>query len=560
MNKLVRITPHQEMIEFLDQLKKVGFDYATYSGISISPFELEEIISKEKILVTTEKKITEIDEHFAQGFYHEAEKKQKKIAVWEECKESLQNQLITNLEKKNTTSFYHIWHSGARASGESLTQIFAMRGNTTNYLGEVIETPITSSLWEGLSPFEFFISVYGAVKGMIDIALKTAEAGYLTRRLVESSQSISIISSDCGTDSNILTEENDLPLARRVYGRYLAQDIANKKKEIILTRDTLLLEREVKIIQENKISAVRVFSPLNCQLIEGICQKCYGLDLSKPGETIALGTAVGIIAAQSLGEPGTQLTMRTFHSGGITGDEDITQGLPKVKQIFDNIKPDKEEKSILAKAAGEITSVEEKIIKQKGKEGQEIIYPLGKKKKTRVRLGDIIEKGVRLTGGKIDLEEYLEIMGRDICQNYIREEVRKVYDNQGIDIDEKHIEIFARQMLSKVEIMSRGDSDYLAGDMVNYQQLAKVNQTLVTNKKKPAAFKNIISSLKDLASYPDSFLAGISFQNTLKSLVNYSLYQPVDCLRGSKESLIAGQLIPVGSGFKERERYLKGAK
>ncbi|CAG8577173.1 7684_t:CDS:1 [Ambispora gerdemannii] len=545
------------MIEFLDQLKRVGFDYATYSGISISPFELGEIIVKEKTLKEAEKKVTEIDKHFVQGFYNEAEKKQKKIAVWEDCKENLQNQLVANLEKKHTTSFYHIWDSGARASGESLTQIFAMRGNTTNYLGEVIETPITSSLWEGLSPFEFFISVYGAVKGMIDIALKTAEAGYLTRRLVEASQSLSIISLDCGTDSNILAEENDTPLAKRIYGRYLAQDISNKKEGIILTRGTLLLEKEAKIIRKNKISAVRVFSPLTCQLVEGICQKCYGLDLSKPGEAIALGTAVGIIAAQSLGEPGTQLTMRTFHSGGIIGDEDITQGLPKVKQIFDNVKPDKQEKSILAKISGEIISVEEKIIRQKDDNGQEIIYPLGKKKKVRFNQGDIVKKGERITSGKIDLEEYLEIMGRDICQNYIKEEVRKVYDNQGIDIDEKHIEIFARQMLSKVEIMSGGDSEYLAGDMVNYQQLEKVNQVLVVNKKKPASFKNVISSLKDLASYPDSFLAGISFQNTLKSLVNYSLYQPVDYLRGSKENLIAGQLIPVGSGFKERERFLK---
>jgi len=268
-----------------------------------------------------------------------------------------------------------------------------------------------------------------------------------------------------------------------------------------------------------------------------------------------MGTAVGVIAAQSLGEPGTQLTMRTFHSGGIAGDEDITQGLPKVKQIFDNIKPEKEEKSILARADGKIISVEEKIIKQKSDKGEEIIYPLGKKKKARISQGDLVKKGEKITGGKIDLEEFLEIMGRDKCQEYIREEVRKVYDNQGIDVNEKHIEIFARQMLSKVEITNSGDSDYLVGDLVNYYTLKKTNQKLLTNKKQPASFKNIISSLKDLASQPDSFLAGISFQNTLKSLVNYSLHQPVDYLRGCKENLIAGQLVPVGSGFKEREKF-----
>lgn len=267
-----------------------------------------------------------------------------------------------------------------------------------------------------------------------------------------------------------------------------------------------------------------------------------------------MGTAVGVIAAQSLGEPGTQLTMRTFHSGGIAGDEDIIQGLPKVKQIFDNIKPDKEEKSFLAKEDGEIVSIEEKIIKQKSNKGREIIYSLGKKNKVRVNQGDLVKKGERITSGKIDLEEFLEIMGRNECQDYIREGIRKVYENQGIEINEKHIEIFARQMLSKVEITDSGDSDYLTGDLVNYHELEKNNQKLLANKKQPASFKNIISSLKDLASHPDSFLAGISFQNTLKSLVNYSLHQPIDHLQGCKENLIAGQLMPIGTGFKEKEK------
>jgi DNA-directed RNA polymerase subunit beta' len=393
---------------------------------------------------------------------------------------------------------------------------------------------------------------------MIDIALKTAEAGYLTRRLVEAAQSIIIVSPDCRTNEGILMEENDLlPLDKRIYGRYLLSDVSNKKKEVILTRDTLLLEEEIKIIQNNKITSVWVRSPITCELVNGLCQKCYGADLSKPGQTVSIGTAAGIIAAQSLGEPGTQLTMRTFHGGGISGDEDITQGLPKVKQIFDNIKPGKEEKAILAKTSGEISVIEEKLIKQKGKKGEEVIYPLGKGKSIRVSLGDIVKKGEKITGGKIDLEEYLKIMGRDKCQEYIKEEIRKVYSIQGIDIDEKHIEIIARQMLSRVEIEDNGASDYLIGDIVSYQQVQTNNQTLITNKKTPISFKNIIYSLKDLASHPDSFLAGISFQNTLKSLVNYSLYKPVDNLEGIKESLIAGQLIPVGKGFSEREKYSK---
>jgi DNA-directed RNA polymerase subunit beta' len=261
-----------------------------------------------------------------------------------------------------------------------------------------------------------------------------------------------------------------------------------------------------------------------------------------------------VIAAQSLGEPGTQLTMRTFHSGGIAGDEDIIQGLPKVKQIFDNVKPDKSEKGILAKVTGKIISIEEKLIKQKSDEGEEVVYQVGKDKKINIKQGGIVKKGTKIAAGKIDLLEYLEVMGRESCQNYIKKEVGKVYNDQGIDINEKHIEIFARQMLSKVEITNGGDSEYLIGDLVNYLEITKVNSELLVNKKKPASFKNIISSLKDLASTPDSFLAGISFQNTLKSLVNYSLYQPIDYLKGSKESLIAGQMVPVGLGFKEREK------
>ncbi|CAG8611881.1 6933_t:CDS:2 [Ambispora gerdemannii] len=510
------------MVDFLDKLKKLGFDYATSSGISISPWELGTIVDKEKLLTQAEAKINQADSYYSQ----------------------------------------------ARASSENLTQIFAMRGHTTNYLGEVIETPITSSLWEGLSPLEFFISVYGAIKGMIDLALKTAEAGYLTRRLVESSQNITITSSDCQTQAGALREENiELPLTKQVYGRYLADDIANKKKEIILTRNTLLLEKEIKIIQENQISSVCIRSPWHCETEGGICQKCYGLDLSRPGETIALGTAVGIIAAQSLGEPGTQLTMRTFHTGGISSEEDITQGLPKVKQIFDNIKPDKEEKAILAKSEGIISSITaidsnetnfSRLIKQKDQAGAEIIYPIEKERLVRVQPGEKVKKGQKLTGGKIDLEEYLEIVGREVCQNYIKEEIRKAYNNQGIEIAEKHIEIFACQMLSKVEVIAGGDSDYLGGDIVNYQQIQKNNNFLLSSKKKPIIFKDIIFSLKDLASHPPSFLAGISFQNTLKGLVDYSLYQPIDYLQGSKESLIAGQLIPVGTGFKERGKYTKG--
>ena len=297
---------------------------------------------------------------------------------------------------------------------------------------------------------------------------------------------------------------------------------------------------------------------MSCELVNNVCQKCYGADLSRREEIISLGIAVGIIAAQSLGEPGTQLTMRTFHTGGVAGEEDdIVQGLPKVKQTLDNIKPKKEEKTTLARSEGVISEIGQKVIKQIDSNGQEINYPLPDKSIANVQVGAKVFPGTKLTLGRIDLEEYLAIAGRNLCQNYIKKGVQKVYYNQGIDIDEKHIEIFARQMLSKVEITESGDSDYLIGDIVDYQQAEKINKSLIAEQKKPLQFKNIISSLKALASYPNSFLAGISFQNTSKSLINYSLYQPIDYLRAPKENLIAGQLVPVGSGFKEREKYHK---
>ncbi|MCE8162738.1 MAG: DNA-directed RNA polymerase subunit beta' [Candidatus Moeniiplasma glomeromycotorum] len=559
LNQLVRIVPHSEMVEFLEQLKKIGFDYATQSGISISPFELTDIIDKSSFFQKVQEEIKQIDHEYEEGYHNEEEDEQKRMTVWENYKENLKNQLINRLEKKTTTSFYQIWNSGARISTESLVQLFAMRGHATNYLGEIIQTPIVSSLWEGLTPPEFFISVYGTIKGMIDIALKTAEAGYLTRRLVESSQNVVILTTDCRTTQGIqLEEENELLLVPKCYGRYLSQAVTDHKKEVILKSNTLLLEKEIQLIQKHKITSLSVFSPLKCEIFEGLCQKCYGSDLTKPSEVIQIGTAVGIIAAQSLGEPGTQLTMRTFHAGKVSGEEDITQGLPKVKQIFDNLKPLKTNRAILVQEEGRVESVDLKnrLLVIKNIYGEQKNYSWEERKIVLVSLKELVEKGQTLTSGVVDLEEYLEVVGRDGCQNYIKTEIGKVYQSQGIEINDKHIEIFARQMLSRVKITDSGDSKYLLGEIVNYQLIQKENRTLISQGKKKLEFKNIVSSLKDLASHPSSFLAGISFQNTLKSLVNYSLHQPIDYLLGSKESLIAGQLIPVGTGFEKRKRAI----
>ncbi len=319
-------------------------------------------------------------------------------------------------------------------------QIFAMRGNMTNYKGEVIETPILSSLKEGLNPFEFFISVYGAIKGMIDIALKTAEAGYLSRRLVETVQNVTVSTEDCFStrgmrigalqEYDIITNETVvlIPLTKRVYGRYLAEDVLDRNN-LLITRGALILENELELLEKHKIDEVVIRSSLECSLFPTVCQKCYGIDLGKQAVPAPLGSAVGIIAAQSLGEPGTQLTMRTFHSGGITSQqEDIVQGLPKVKELLDNTVPPKEIRATLAKITGEVTSVKvnettgETVVTQSNEETEEV-YFIPASKKARVKRGQLIKAAESVATGKVDLNQYLEIAGRYGCQEYIKKEI-----------------------------------------------------------------------------------------------------------------------------------------
>jgi len=575
LNGLVSKTELEKLANFLDKLKNLAFSSATRSGISISLFELNllEIKKKELIIAQTKEKILQIDDYVDQGFFSKEEAKEKKLATWGESKNYLEKVIMDNLKINKKSSLYQIWESGARINSENLTQIFAMVGNIVNYKGEIIETPVISSLLEGLDQFEFPISARGTVYGMINVALSTAEAGYLTRRLVEAVQNIIISSEDCQTtdgdwkcaliEKDYLTETETMliPLKKRVYGLFLINDLTNQKGEVLLAHDTFLLEKEIKILEENKITTVLVRSPFYCKLKTGICQKCYGLDLSKGQAIISIGTAAGIIAAQSLGEPGTQLTMRTFHTGGVRGEkEDIVHGLPKVKEIFDNITPKIDKKIILTKISGEIVFIEKKakvtIIKQKG-EKEEITYSFPTTKSIKVQLGQIIEKGKELTTGKIDLNDYLEVMGRDACQGYIVKEIWKVYFEQGIDINQKHIELFVRQMLSKVKIVEIGDSEFLEGEIVDYEKFHQLKAELKKNSKKVPIAKNIILGLKQIINYSSSFLAAISFQNTLKNLAEYSWQQPIDYLQGLKESLIAGQLAPVGKGFLERQKYSK---
>jgi DNA-directed RNA polymerase subunit beta' len=575
LNNLLKFVSLSDMAKFLDDLKSLGFYFATKSGISISIFDIPALENKNEFSLEAQKKIIDIEDYENKGFYTKEESYEKKIEVWAECKNKLEKELIKKLNQSKDTSLYSIWNSEARTNSENLMQIFAMRGNMTNYKGEVIETPILSSLKEGLNPFEFFISVYGAIKGMIDTALKTAEAGYLSRRLVETVQNIVVTKNDCGTENgswfeslnehDYLTDEESvlINLEKRIYGRFLSSDVKDELGNLLLERGSFVLKKELEIIKENNIKGVFIRTSMECELFPGVCQKCYGLNLSKKGEITPLGMAVGIIAAQSLGEPGTQLTMRTFHSGGVIGkQEDIVQGLPKVKELLDNVIPTKETRALLARISGEITEItmneetRELTITQKNDNSEETYFvPYGKKSK--IKKGQFVKLGESITTGKIDLSQYLEIAGRYSCQEYIKKEIWKVYYSQGIEINEKHIELFTRQMLNKVEITKEVSGEkYLVGDVINCIDLERINKKLVAEGKEKIEAKPILLGIKKIINYFPSFLSGISFQNISKLLLEYTLYQPKDHLEGVKENMIIGQLVPVGTGFRDKTNKL----
>jgi DNA-directed RNA polymerase subunit beta' len=583
LNNLISFANMEEMSIFLDDLKDISFKFAKESGLTISLFDIPSLETKEHHCLSSQEKIIEVDDHKSKGFYTEQEAYAKKIEIWGNCKDKLEKELLLKLESSKDSSLYSIWNSGARASTENLTQIFAMRGNMTNYRGETIETAITSSLWEGLNQFEFVISVYGMIKGMIDLAVKTAVAGHFSRMLIECVQNIIVKEHDCGTDKGTmfksLTETDRLtneefviaPLEKRVYGRYLSNDVFNNNKsEILIARNKLILKDELDIIKENKIDSIYIRNSLECNMFPAICRMCYGIDLSKINELVNLGATVGIIAAQSLGEPGTQLTMRTFHSGGVSSQHgDIVQGLPKVKEILENITFSKEDKSVIATSSGLIKKIYQEsqdfIIIQEvlNEEGNKVdlSYAIPFSKTLLIKEKQFINKGESLTIGKIDLNEYLEICGRDSTQEYIKKEVSKVYSSQGIDLNEKHMELFARQMLSKLKItkdfIDEDFGDYIAGDLINYNDFIKINKEMNLQGKGKLEAKQMLFGIKKVTSYFSSFISAASFQGTPKALVDHLIFQPIDKLEGLKPNIIMGQMIPSGIGYEIRKELFE---
>ena len=539
--------------ELLDYIKSMGYKYSTIGALTISMGDITIPDSKKTIIEQAEQRIDMVQDIYLQGDITNEERYKKVIVIWEQCIKDVTRALMNNLPDDNNLNIMAV--SGARGSENQIRQLGGMRGLMSDTAGNTIEIPITSNFREGLSVQEFFISTHGSRKGLSDTALRTADSGYLTRRLVDVSQDVIITEDDCGTDEYIVAKEikdgnrQVEDLKSRIIGRYAFEDILDLDTgEIIVHKNDMINEEIAKKIESKGIKEVKVRSVLGCKMKHGVCAKCYGRNLAT-GKPVNIGEAVGIIAAQSIGEPGTQLTMRNFHSGGIAG-VGITSGLPRVEELFEARKP---------KGLAYITEIEGSVKIQENKkrndvivtaeDGEERIYQIPYGAHIRVNDGDHVEKGEPLTEGSINPQDILRVNGADGVRDYIIREVQKVYRLQGVDIDDKHIEIIIRQMMSKIKIEESGDSGFLSGSVVDARDFKMTNEQLVKEGKSPATGTHSLMGITKASLATESFLSAASFQETTRVLTETSIKGKVDHLIGLKENVIIGKLIPAGTGI-----------
>ncbi len=539
---------------YLDKIKELGFEYATLSGISWGMDDLIVPKEKKKIIEKAEKEVKEIERNFKRGFLSPEEKRSQIIEVWQRVKMKIEELVKKTLPPLGPV--YCMVDSGARGSWIQPIQMTGMKGLVTNPLGEIIELPVKSSYKEGFNVLEYFISTHGARKGTVDTALRTAKAGYLTRRLIDVAHEVIVTEEDCKDRKGIIVsrkeaEEIGQDFIFKIIGRTVAEDVKDRKGKLIVQKGEIIdWEKADKIIEE-KIEEIRVRSPLTCKTKRGVCQKCYGWDLGN-NRLIKLGEAVGIVAAQAIGEPGTQLTLRTFHTGGVAGGGDITQGLPRVEEVFEARSVSGE--AVLSLSDGKVVEVDKKkkIIKVKAKNPNKIIeYKIPPESAIWVKKGQEIKKGDQLCEGNIDVKKLFKLVGAERTQKYILKEVQRIYASQGVDIHDKHIEIIIRQMFSRLKVKNPGESDFLPGEIVEKPLLLEENEKLKSKGKKPATFQQIILGISRVALTTDSFLSAASFQETSRVLIKAALEGKEDKLRGLKENVILGRLIPAGTGFRK---------
>ncbi len=550
----------QDVWQVLDEIKKLGFYYATISGISWGMDDLVIPPEKKKILKEAEGEITIIKKQYQDGLLTTSECRMKTIEIWEKVVGEVTKKVPQCLDRDG--SVYSIINSGARGGWSQPGQMAGMKGLVQSPKGETIELPIKSSYKEGLNVLEFFINTHGARKGLIDTALKTASAGYLTRRLVDVAQDLVIRENDCGTMEGIEIRRSDgeefgYKFNQRLFSRTAAEDIKIGKK-IIVKANGLITRKIAEEINKSKIELVKVRSPITCKTLYGICSKCYGLDLGR-NEQVKEGEAVGIIAAQSIGEPGTQLTLRTFHTGGVAG-VDITHGLPRVQELFEVRIP--KGKSPLAESDGVIEDIEErgtlKVIKlkvskanKKSKKARIVEYMVPRTNILFVKPKQAVAKGDQLSEGSIDLKELFELRGREAVERYIINEVQKIYVSEGTNISDKHIEIIIKKMFSRVMIKDPGQTDFIIGEIVEKSKFLEANRVAKKKKKELAQAKQLLTGITKTALSTESFLSAASFQETARVLVMAAAEGRVDNLRGLKENVIIGRLIPAGTGFEK---------
>ena len=544
----------------LDKMKDLGFKYSTIAGITVSISDVVTSDNKQEIIAESKKTVDKINKQYQRGLITEDERLEKVIETWHGCKDKVQKELEIKANNDIDNPIFMMMHSKARGSISNFTQIAGMRGLMSKPNGDTIEIPVLSSFKEGLSVSEFFLSTHSARKGSADTALKTADSGYLTRRLVDVSQDIIVREEDCGTENGVVVKAfvNDKTgeviekLYDRILGRYTNKKIVHPEtKEVIAEKLQYITESLADKIIEAGITEVELRTTLTCNTLNGVCQKCYGRNLAT-GNIVEIGEAVGIMAAQSIGEPGTQLTMRTFHTGGVAGGEDITQGLPRIQELFEARIP--KGKSTISEINGKVTKIEEdhgkyRISITNELETKEHVSNYGAK--LRVSLNDMVSAGDKLTEGAISPKELLAVTDPLTTQEYILKEVQGVYRGQGVDISDKHVEIIARRMISKMRIIDSGDTLFLPGSLVNFREFTDANKEVIIKGKRPATGKPIMLGITKASLETDSFLSAASFQETTRILTDAAIRGKVDHLQGLKENVIIGKLIPAGTGVKQ---------
>ncbi|AST94036.1 MULTISPECIES: DNA-directed RNA polymerase subunit beta' [Sutcliffiella] len=549
-----------ETSKMLDRMKNLGFRYSTKAGITVGVADIVVLKEKEEILTEAQTKVDTVLKQFRRGLITEEERYDRVIAIWSAAKDNIQGKLMASLPSLN--HIFMMSDSGARGNASNFTQLAGMRGLMANPSGRIIELPIKSSFREGLTVLEYFISTHGARKGLADTALKTADSGYLTRRLVDVAQDVIVREEDCGTDRGLevssLKDGTEVveKLEERLIGRYARKNVKHPETgEILVEENGLITEDIAKIIVDAGIETTWIRSVFTCNTRHGVCKKCYGRNLAT-GLEVEVGEAVGIIAAQSIGEPGTQLTMRTFHTGGVAGD-DITQGLPRIQELFEARNP--KGQAVISEISGVVTAINEGRDRQ-----QEIVvqgevetrtYTAPYTARLKVAVNSEVERGQVLTEGSIDPKELLRVKDMNAVQEYLLLEVQKVYRMQGVEIGDKHVEVMVRQMLRKVRVIDAGDTDVLPGTLLDIHQFTDANEKVLLEGRIPAIGRPVLLGITKASLETDSFLSAASFQETTRVLTDAAIKGKRDELLGLKENVIIGKLVPAGTGMNRYRKF-----